>query len=410
MEVLRIVLNGVLCSITLWTHTTCVVAAQYLSLFIWPLSKDVYYKFHAQIMRFWSQNLFQTMDYFAPGELIITFDKSCINNKDKHCKNGQESALNSTNNTTETNEEDEVYQEELEKLLTRNNQGQVTGISFPEKLIMIANHQIYADWIYIWFIAYLSKAHGAIKIMLKHSLSLLPIWGRGMKFFEFIFLKRRLEQDKDNILGMLNSAKSRNRPMWLVLFPEGTVISDNTRLKSKNYATKLGMDDFKFTLLPRITGLLMCKETLKDSVEWLYDLTIAYPGIKPGENPEDVMTMKRIFCEGNGPHEIHIHVQRYRLADLPSDTEGFSNWLLERWTEKDKRMIYFNEHGKLPEEHDIGIGEDERLFNGNTVKIPIKLQNPLKECYGYLLYLVFYIPLYYIASYTIRYIYHLIAQ
>lgn len=43
-----------------------------------------------------------------------------------------------------------------------------------------------------------------------------------MRFFEFIFLKRKLEQDKDNIVNNLTTAKKAGRPMWLVLFPEGT--------------------------------------------------------------------------------------------------------------------------------------------------------------------------------------------
>jgi 1-acyl-sn-glycerol-3-phosphate acyltransferase len=43
-----------------------------------------------------------------------------------------------------------------------------------------------------------------------------------MKFFEFIFLKRRLEHDKDTVIKNLERAKKRDNPMWLVLFPEGT--------------------------------------------------------------------------------------------------------------------------------------------------------------------------------------------
>lgn len=43
-----------------------------------------------------------------------------------------------------------------------------------------------------------------------------------MKFFEFIFLKRKLEHDKDNIVNNLEIARKRGRPLWLVLFPEGT--------------------------------------------------------------------------------------------------------------------------------------------------------------------------------------------
>lgn len=245
-----------------------------------------------------------------------------------------------------------------------------------------------------------------MKIMLKHSLSQVPIYGMGMKFFEFIFLKRRLEHDKDNIIQNLETSKKRGRPMWLVLFPEGTVISDNTRLKSKEFAAKLLKDDFKFTLLPRTTGLLLCKDTLGDSVEWLYDLTIGYPGIEPGQNPEDVMTMKRIFCERNGPHKIHIFIRRYRIDSLPSDTENFSRWLLETWAEKDKRLIYFNEHGKFAEESDIGEGENERIYgNGRTYKIPIALQHPLWECLGYWLYFIIYIPLVYLIVYSMRSVY-----
>ncbi|KAI9482676.1 MAG: acyltransferase-domain-containing protein [Benjaminiella poitrasii] len=383
METVRVVINGLLCSLFLWGHTTCIVASQWLSMFIMPFSKRRYYAYHAHIMRQWSQNLFQVMRMFAPGELIISFDKSIVMN-------------DSTDTMDDDNEE-----ERLERLLTRDKTGQVTGISFPDKLIMIANHQIYADWIYIWFLAYLSKAHGAIKIMLKHSLSQLPIYGTGMKFFEFIFLKRRLEHDKDNIINNLLKAKQRNRPLWLVLFPEGTVISDNTRQKSKDYAAKLNMDDFKFSLLPRTTGLLLCKETLGNSVEWLYDLTVAYPGIEPGQNPEDVMTMKRMFCEGNGPHKIHIYIRRYRLDSLPSDTEEFTKWLLQLWSEKDKRLVYFNEHGKLPEEEE----ESNSQNSIKTVTVPIKLKHTLRECYAYLLYLLFYIPIFYFVSFVIHYIY-----
>jgi 1-acyl-sn-glycerol-3-phosphate acyltransferase len=43
-----------------------------------------------------------------------------------------------------------------------------------------------------------------------------------MKFFDFIFLKRKLEFDKDNIINNLQRSKENKLPMWLVLFPEGT--------------------------------------------------------------------------------------------------------------------------------------------------------------------------------------------
>lgn len=157
--------------------------------------------------------------------------------------------------------------------------------------------------------------------------------------------------------------------------------------------------------MPRTTGLLLAKETLGDSVEWIYDLTIAYPGIEVGHNPEDVMTMKRMFCEGRGPKEIHVYVERFRLDSLPSDADNFTKWLLERWALKDKRIIYYNEHGRLPGESELGSGEDERVFNGRTVKVPIKLQHQIRECYSYLIYLLFYIPIVYAIISLLRFTY-----
>lgn len=152
--------------------------------------------------------------------------------------------------------------------------------------------------------------------------------------------------------------------------------------------------------------MLLCKETLGDSVEWLYDLTVGYPGIPIGENPEDVMTMQTIFCKGTGPKKIHIHIRRYRLDRIPADTENFTKWLLERWTEKDRRLVYFNQYGTFPEEFALGEGEDERLFeNGRTFKIPLALRHTLWECCGFYLYFLLYILLIYIIIYTMRTVY-----
>lgn len=127
MDTVKAVINGTLVAIGLWGHSTCIVTIQFLSVFIWPFSRKLYYTFHAHMMRQWSQNLFQIMNLFAPGELIVTLDESC------------------TREGIDISEEVENEQEEdakLEHLLTRNKKGQVIGISFPERLIMVSNHQV----------------------------------------------------------------------------------------------------------------------------------------------------------------------------------------------------------------------------------------------------------------------------
>ena len=68
-------------------------------------------------------------------------------------------------------------------------------------------------------------------------------------------------------------------PMWLMIFPEGTNLSENGRAKSAAWADKQGVEDFKHLLIPRSGGMYVCAKALKGGVEWVYDCTLAYDGI-----------------------------------------------------------------------------------------------------------------------------------
>src|SRR3954447_7463876 len=48
---------------------------------------------------------------------------------------------------------------------------------FPERLVLISNHQIYTDWLYLWWIAYTNRLHGHIYIILKEGLKWVPLIG-----------------------------------------------------------------------------------------------------------------------------------------------------------------------------------------------------------------------------------------
>ncbi|KAI8806994.1 acyltransferase-domain-containing protein [Cladochytrium replicatum] len=125
--------------------------------------------------------------------------------------------------------------------------------------VVIANHQIYSDWAYLWALAWALRdgrapgggAHGSVKIILKEELMKVPVFGWGMRFFEFIFLKRKWADDQHRIREYLNRAlddmraakdarRGRSRHdfrtgLWLMLFPEGTVITDETVGISKGF-------------------------------------------------------------------------------------------------------------------------------------------------------------------------------
>jgi 1-acyl-sn-glycerol-3-phosphate acyltransferase len=160
--------------------------------------------------------------------------------------------------------------------------------TFPERLVMIANHQVYTDWIYLWWFAYTNVMHGRIYIILKESLKYIPVVGQGMMFYGFIFMARKWQSDKPRLQYRLQKLKTRLSgshsgnpqydPMWLLIFPEGTNLSINTKTKSDAYGAKQSLPSFKHMILPRSTGLFFCLQQLRGTVDYVYDSTIAYEG------------------------------------------------------------------------------------------------------------------------------------
>lgn len=162
--------------------------------------------------------------------------------------------------------------------------------NFPERLVMIANHQIYTDWLYLWWVAYTNHMHGHVYIILKESLKYIPFAGPGMMFYGFVFMARNWAKDKSRLqhrLQVLNKESHRGPlsgrqhldPMWLLIFPEGTNLSGNTHKGSRKWADKQGIKDLQHALLPRSTGLQFCLQELRTTVDWVYDCTVAYEGI-----------------------------------------------------------------------------------------------------------------------------------
>ncbi len=160
--------------------------------------------------------------------------------------------------------------------------------TFPERLVLIANHQLYTDWLYLWWIAYTGRMHGHVYIILKEALKYFPVIGPGMMFYGFIFMSRKWQSDMPRLRHRLEKLKARHSgplsgshvldPMWLLIFPEGTNLSANTRKGSKAWAAKQNIPDMQHLLLPRSTGLFFCLQQLKGTVDWVYDCTVAYEG------------------------------------------------------------------------------------------------------------------------------------
>ncbi|KAL2756965.1 hypothetical protein ACRALDRAFT_2026913 [Sodiomyces alcalophilus JCM 7366] len=255
---------------------------------------------------------------------------------------------------------------------------------FPLRMVMIANHQIYTDWIYLWWVGYANSPsmHGHIYIILKESLKYIPIVGWGMMFYGFIFMSRKMATDQPRLAYRLNKLKALRTgahgekyldPMWLLLFPEGTNLSANGRRKSAAWAVKAGLRDPEHVLLPRSTGMYFCLRELRGTIEYIYDCTVAYEGIPRGKFGEQYFTLSSTYFQGRPPKSVNFHWRRFRVDEIPlEDQAEFDLWLRERWYEKDALMETYLSTGRFPP-----------LENGNAADDYIETEVRTKHWYEF---------------------------
>ncbi|KAG0244360.1 hypothetical protein BGX31_009298 [Mortierella sp. GBA43] len=246
-------------------------------------------------------------------------------------------------------------------------------LDMPDRLVLISNHQIYSDWMYLWCFAYLAEKQRALKIILRGDLTWIP----GMRFLDFIMLKRNdWNHDKHAIEENLGRA-SKDEPLWLVVFPEGTVVSKSTRKRSQAFAAKAGLTDHRHLLLPRTSGLFVCINKLRGSVEYVYDVTVGYSGIHYGEIPQELYPLPGLYVNKAQPKDLNMHLRRFAIKDIPESEPEFIEWVRARWQEKDELMEEFYTTGKFPSQltaEDIGqVGNKP----GQSVRIPLKSRSML---------------------------------
>ncbi|KAI0335978.1 hypothetical protein GY45DRAFT_1291537 [Cubamyces sp. BRFM 1775] len=307
----------------------------------------------------------------------------------------------------ETEGQGKFTPEEIETLVQRDKNGRVTALNLPQKAVLIANHQIYADWWYAWTLTYFMGTHKDVFIVLKKSLKWVPVVGWGMQFYNFIFLARSWASDRLHLSKSLSwlarRAEKEDSPLTFILYPEGTLVSKDTRPISKKYADKLGIPDMTHTLLPRSTGLHYSLRSLAPRIPnlQLLDITMAYPGKCPGipalRYGQDYYTLRSIFFDAVPPPAVHMHIRKFDVnRDVPignvsssdpsvlpngsaksaveveipeTEREAFEIWLRSLWREKDKLMGRFLETGSL----------DAPTAAGKPVEVNV----PLRLRHGY---------------------------
>ncbi|HSM52509.1 MAG TPA: 1-acyl-sn-glycerol-3-phosphate acyltransferase [Thermoanaerobaculia bacterium] len=206
-----------------------------------------------------------------------------------------------------------------------------------ENAVLIANHQSMADVQVLFLLARRERRLGDLKWFVKHSLKYWPGIGWGMTFLDCLFVRRDWAADRRRIEAVFSKLLRANVPVWLVSFVEGPRLSAAKLARARDYAAEQARELPRHVLLPRARGFVASVTGLTGHVGAVYDVTIGYVGGLPS-----------LWQWAKGQmREVHLHVRRYPLAELPASPEALAAWLEERFREKDERLERFYAGGSL---------------------------------------------------------------
>ncbi|CAF1055730.1 unnamed protein product [Adineta ricciae] len=208
-----------------------------------------------------------------------------------------------------------------------------------EHAIVIMNHKYDIDWLAGWIICQrLGIMHGS-KIVGKQSLRLVPIVGWCWIFTESIFLRRVWESDRETLVKDLRKVLAnypQNYFFNFLLFCEGTRFTEKKRLASMKIAQEKGLPELKHHILPRTKGFTLLLQGAENRITGIYDLNVGFK--KSGAEPTFLSIIKGHACQAE------IYVRRTPIADIPTDTDGCSDWVHKLYQEKDQIYDYFLRH------------------------------------------------------------------
>jgi 1-acyl-sn-glycerol-3-phosphate acyltransferase len=179
---------------------------------------------------------------------------------------------------------------------------------------------------------------GDMKWFVKDVLKYLPGVGWGMLFLDCIFVKRNWTADRDSVEKTFAKVKNNNIPIWLVSFLEGTRLTPKKLEASQRYMARLNLAPTNHVMFPRTKGFVSSVRGLGSHIQAIYDVTIAHEG--------PVLKLWELV-KGN-PRNVHMHVRRFPVLDLPKDDSALADWAVGLFAEKERLLEQFQETGAFP--------------------------------------------------------------
>ncbi|KAJ8723269.1 hypothetical protein PYW08_003181 [Mythimna loreyi] len=235
-----------------------------------------------------------------------------------------------------------------------------------ENTIIVMNHRTRVDWNYVWIALYHatqnpsselcsckqtdqnpSKSNSAldlggkskIKFVLKDEIKNIPGMGWIMQLNFFLYVKRNWREDQVSLSQFVDYYQKLNYDCRLVLFPEGTDLSEENLRRSEKFAHANNMQHYEYVLHPRTTGwVALCSRLRESGLASIYDVTVAYDS--PAQTEMDLF-------RGKIPTHVSFYFKRYSIEKLPREEEALKTWLGDRWREKEYSLRRFHNDGNF---------------------------------------------------------------
>ncbi|XP_027477408.1 lysocardiolipin acyltransferase 1 isoform X4 [Zalophus californianus] len=142
----------------------------------------------------------------------------------------------------------------------------ITGDAFVpgERSVIIMNHRTRMDWLFLWNCLMRYSYLRLEKICLKASLKSVPGFGWAMQAAAYIFIHRKWKDDQSHFEDIIDYFCDIREPLQLLIFPEGTDLTENSKARSNDFAEKNGLQKYEYVLHPRTTGFTFVVERLRE--------------------------------------------------------------------------------------------------------------------------------------------------
>ncbi|HEY0975303.1 MAG TPA: acyltransferase [Solimonas sp.] len=214
------------------------------------------------------------------------------------------------------------------------------------KYLVCCNHQTWND-IFVLMAAFGRKAP-FFKFFLKQELIWVPILGLAWWGLDYPFMKRytreQIEKNpqlkgKDLETTRKACEKYRTQPVLILNFLEGTRFT-----KAKQLAQK---SPYQHLLKPKSGGFAFALSAMEDRLDALLDVTIVYPDGAVGFWDFLCGRMRRVVVEIRAI-KLPLELVGGNYEEDPEFRAAFQRWIVELWTQKDRRIGEILIHANAP--------------------------------------------------------------